>query len=568
MAGSLKLKPILLIALSGCAALVAVAAAQAPDRPADVILVSGRVITMDPARPRAEAIAVRDGRILLVGSTAHVSTLKGPATRVIQLQERTVVPGLVDGHLHFANLTGDGDSVDLSEAKSEKEAADLVRRAAARAAPGAWVVGRDWHTGNWGREAWPARQSLDAAAPNNPVILRGMHGHATWANTTALAAAGVDRQTADPLGGRILRDASGEATGILIENAQALVQAKVPASSAAPLEERISKSVQLALSYGFTGAHDMGTSLEAIQAYKSLIAANKFPFRINAYPRVVNAGELLDRILAAGRYEDPTLRLQVRGVKVSIDGALGARGAALIAPYSDDPATAGVIRVPSDQLYAITEKSLKAGFTLAIHAIGDRGNQMALDAIEQALKRVPVKDHRIRIEHAQVLQPADVPRFAELGVIASWQWVHATLDMPWAEKRIGAERMATAYAWRTLLASGARMVGGSDEGARTFSPFIGIHAAVTRQDAKGSPRGGWYPAQRLTREEALRSYTADAAYVAFQEVRLGMLAPGKLADLAVLSRDIMTVRPEQILGTEALLTMVGGQVVFERPPGM
>ena len=181
---------------------------------------------------------------------------------------------------------------------------------------------------------------------------------------------------------------------------------------------------------------------------------------------------------------------------------------------------------------------------------------------------MPVKDHRIRIEHAQVLQPADVPRFAELGVIASWQWVHATLDMPWAEKRIGAERMATAYAWRTLLASGARMVGGSDEGARTFSPFIGIHAAVTRQDAKGSPRGGWYPAQRLTREEALRSYTADAAYVAFQEVRLGMLAPGKLADLAVLSRDIMTVRPEQILGTEALLTMVGGQVVFERPPGM
>jgi hypothetical protein len=424
------------------------------DRPPDVILVSGRVITMDPGRPRAEAIAVRDGRILLVGSTAHVSALKGPATRVIQLQERTVVPGFVDGHLHVAGLAGDAGVVDLTEARSESEAS---------------------------------------------------------------------------------------------------------------LQERILESVQLALSYGFTGAHDMGPSMETIDAYKALVASGKFPFRITAYPRVVNAGDLLDRILAGGRYEDAALKLQVRGVKVSIDGALGARGAALMAPYSDDPSTLGVIRVPYDQVYLILEKSLKAGFTVAIHATGDRGNQMALDAIEQAVKRVPVKDHRIRIEHAQVLRPADVPRFSELGVIASWQWMHATLDMPWAETRLGPERMATAYAWRTLLATGARMVGGSDEGAKTFSPFMGIHAAVTRQDSRGMPRDGWYPAQRLTREEALRSYTSDPAYASFQEVRIGMLAPGKLADLAVLSRDIMTIAPEHIPGTEAMLTMVGGEIVFERP---
>ncbi len=536
------------------------------DRPADVILVSGRVITMDPGRPRAEAVAVRDGRILLVGSTAHVSALKGPATRVIQLQERTVVPGFVDGHLHFANLTGDPGLVDLGEARSETEAAELVRRAAARATPGGWILGREWHTGNWGREAWPTRQSLDNAAPNHPVVLSGMHGHASWANSKALATAGIGRQTPDPAGGRILRDASGEPTGVLIENAQALVSTKVSGRTVPSLEERITKSVQLALSYGFTGAHDMGTSLETIEAYKALIAKRRFPFRINAYPRVVNAGELLGRILAAGRYEDPDLRLQVRGVKVSIDGALGARGAALMAPYSDDPSTLGLIRVPYDQLYLIIEQSLKARFTVAVHAIGDRGNQMALDAIEQALKRVSVKDHRIRIEHAQVLRPADVPRFAELGVIASWQWMHATLDMPWAEARIGPERMATSYAWRTLLATGARMVGGSDEGMKTFSPFMGIHAAVTRQDAKGMPRDGWYPAQRLTREEALRSYTTDAAYAGFQEVRTGMLAPGKLADLAVLSRDITTLpAAEDILGTEVMLTMVGGEIVFERP---
>jgi predicted amidohydrolase YtcJ len=556
-------------------ALISIGALDAPpvivggqDKPADVILVSGRVVTMDPGRPKAEAIAVRDGRILFVGATAQVSSLKGPGTRVIDLGGMTVVPGLVDGHLHFAGLAGDGRALDLGEAKSEAEAAELVRRAAGRAtAAGEWITGANWHTGNWTREAWPTRQSLDQAAPNHPVLLSGMHGHASWANSKALAAAGIDRQTADPPGGKILRDGAGDATGILIENAQALVRDKVQERPGSSLKDRIKASVRLALSYGFTGAHDMGTSLETIEAYKELIAAREFPFRINAYPRVVNAGPLLDRILSAGRYEDPDLRLQVRGVKVSIDGALGARGAALMAPYSDDPANLGVIRVPYDQLYLIVEKSLKAGFTAAIHAIGDRGNQMALDAVEQALARVPVKDHRIRIEHAQVLRPADIPRFADLGLVVSWQWMHCTLDMPWAEKRVGPARIRTSYAWRTLLDSGARMVGGSDEGARTFSPFMGIHAAITRQDAAGSPGDGWYPGQRLTRDEALRSYTADAAYVAFQEARSGMLAPGKLADLTVLSKDIMTVSPADILRTEAMLTMVGGQVVFERPAG-
>jgi predicted amidohydrolase YtcJ len=429
---------------------------QQPDRPADVILVSGRVHTLDPDRPRAEAVAVRDGRILFVGSTAHVSALKGPATRVINLQDMTVVPGFVDGHLHLARLVETGP-IDLRESETE------------------------------------------------------------------------------------------------------------PVETSTPLIERIEKSVQLALSYGVTGAHDVGTSLEAIDAYKSLIAAGKFPFRVNAYPRVVNSGAMLERILGAGRYQDANMRLQVRGISVSLDGALGARQAALLAPYSDDPSTVGAVRVPPEGLDPILEKSLKAGFTAAIHAIGDRANQMALDAVEKALRQVPAKDHRIRIEHAEVLQPADVPRFADLGVLVSWQWIHAPLDMPWAEKRLGSQRMPTAYAWRTVMSTGARVIGGSDEGAKTFSPFMAIHAAVTRQDAKGTPRDGGYPAQKLTREEALRSYTTDPAFAAFQEVRMGVIAPGKFADLAVISRDIMTIPVEDILRTEAMLTMVAGQIVFERP---
>jgi predicted amidohydrolase YtcJ len=531
--------------------------------PADTLVINGNIVTMDPARPRAEALAITGDRISGIGSTADLQALLAPTTEVIDLNGQTVVPGLVDGHLHFANLGSDGQTLDLGEARSEAEAAELVRRLATRTGPGVWITGNNWHTGNWASEAWPSRASLDEAAPDNPVVLRGMHGHAGWANTRALLEAGVTRATPDPLGGKVLKDpGTGFPTGILIENAQALVRA--PAGVEEPLTERVKKSVALALSYGVTGAHDMGTSLETVEAYRELIEAGDFPFRINAYPRAVNAGDEFMRIIMSEPYLDRGFKLQMRGIKVSIDGALGSRGAAMMAPYADERDNIGVVRVPYDQLYFIVERSLRQGWTLAIHAIGDRGNQMALDAVEQALARVPAEDHRIRIEHAQVLRPEDVPRFARLGIITSWQWIHATLDMPWAETRVGPERLKTAYAWRTLMNTGARLVGGSDEGARTFSPFMGIHAAVTRQDVDGNPPGGWVPDQRLTREEALRSYTVDPAYVAFLEDDLGSLSPGKLADLTVLSKDIMTVPPEEILTIEAMLTMVGGKVVFER----
>lgn len=540
--------------------------APASAQTADMVLINGNIITVDGRAPRAEALAIQGDRILAVGSNAEINRLRDADTKVIDLLGKTVVPGLIDGHLHFAGLGADrGRSLELGEAKSEADVAARVRRTAERLEPGEWITGRNWHIGNWTVEEWPTKRSLDEAAPNNPVFLGGMHSHASWANSKALEAAGISRDTPEPPGGAIKRDESGEPTGILIEDAQALIRSVAPATTQEPLKEQIKKSVLLALSYGFTGAHDMGTSLEAVAAYKELIAEDDFPFRINAIPRVVNAGDLLDEILAAG----PLVghgghRLTVRGVKVSIDGALGARGAALMRPYDDDPGNIGVIRVPYDQLYFIVEKSLRAGFNVAIHAIGDRGNHMALDAVEAALQRVPVKDHRIRIEHAQIVRPEDLPRFGQLGVLASVQWIHATLDMPWAEKRVGPERIRGGYAWRTLLNTGARLVGSSDEGAATFSPFMGIHAAVTRQDANGWPEGGWYVDQKLTRLEALQSYTLDAAYASFEEDVLGSLTPGKLADMAVLSKDIMTIAAEEILETEVLMTIVAGEIVFER----
>ena len=540
---------------------------QVSAQTADIVFVSGNIITVDARMPQAEALAVAGDRILAVGSNAEINGLKGEETRVIDLEGRTVVPGLVDGHLHFARLGADrGRSLDLSEAKSEEDVARRVGRLAERLEPGQWITGSGWHIANWEQEKWPTKASLDDAAPNHAVFLQGMHSHASWANSKTLEAAGISKNTPDPSGGQIFRDElTGEPTGILLEDAQKIVHRIAPPATREPLTESIRKSIRLALSYGFTGAHDMGTSLETVEAYKELIDAGEFPFRINAYPRVVNAGSLLDQILAKGPIVDyGNHRLNVRGVKVSIDGALGARGAALMAPYSDDPGNVGVIRVPYDELYFILEKSLRSGFNAAVHAIGDRGNQMALDAVEQALARVPVADHRIRVEHAQIVRSQDLPRFGQLGVLASVQWMHCTLDMPWAEERVGADRIRGGYAWRTLLNTGARLVGGSDEGAKTFSPFMGIHAATTRQNADGRPEGGWFPDQRLSRMEALKSYTLDAAYAAFEDDVLGSLTPGKIADLAVLSKDIMSVPAQEILTTEALMTMVGGEIVFER----
>ena len=562
MTGSILIPALLSIVVSGVATQVAA-------QTADIVLINGNVITVDERNPRAEAVAIEGDRILAVGSNQEIEALRTVRTRVVDLEGKTLVPGLVDGHLHFAGLAADrGNALDLADAASEAEAAELVRRLARRMEPGLWITGSGWHTGNWPGEAWPIKATLDEAAPNNPVFLGGMHSHASWANSLALEAAELDAGTPDPPGGKLMRDdATGELTGVLIEDAQRILRSIVPAAARESLKDRIRKSVQLSLSYGFTGAHDMGTNLPTVQAYKELINESDFPFRINAIPRVLNAGEILDQILAEGPlvgYGDH--RLTVRGVKVSIDGALGARGAALMKPYSDEPGNIGVIRVPYDQLYYIVERSLAAGFNVAIHAIGDRGNRLALEAVEQALSIHPVADHRIRIEHAQIVQLDDLPRFAELDVLASMQWMHATLDMPWAEARVGPERIRGGYAWRTLLNSGARLVGGSDEGARRFSPFMGIHAAVTRQNARGLPDTGWYPDQKLTRYEALKSYTLDAAYASFEEDVLGSLTPGKYADLVVLSKDIMTVPASQILETEALLTMVGGEIVFAREP--
>ena len=546
---------------------IAVAVACETTGPADLILVNGNIITVDDERPQAQAVAIKDERIIAVGDNATIERLRSEDTEVVDLEGKTVVPGLVDAHLHFPNLGADRSHLaELGDTRSLEEALAIVQRRARNLPPGEWLTGSGWHTGNWGTESWPTAADLDRVAPDNPVSLVGMHSHASWLNSRALEAANITKDRADPDDGIIQRNPdTGEPTGILIENAQWLVRDVIPPRQSEPLRERIKKSIALAHSYGFTGTHDIGTSLEAVEAYQELITDGELPFRINAVIRIWNTGPLLDSLTTMGPIiAEGDHRLSVRSVKMSIDGALGARGAALLAPYSDEPEATGVIRVPPDRLYAILKQALPNGFSAAMHAIGDRGNRIVLDAVEQVLQEEPVEDHRMRVEHAQIVALEDIPRFAELDLIASFQWIHATLDMPWAENRVGPERIKGGYAWRTFLDRGIRIVGGSDEGKSTFSPFMGIHAAVARQDKDGNPSGGWYPDQRLTRLEALKSYTLDAAYASFEEDVLGSIAPGKFADLTVLSKDILTVPDQEILETQAVMTIVGGDIVFRR----
>ncbi|MCA9679014.1 MAG: amidohydrolase [Myxococcales bacterium] len=436
-----------------------------------------------------------------------------------------------------------------------------VAAAAAGRAPGEWVQGRGWDQNLWGGE-FPTRATLDAVAPDRPVSLRRIDGHALWANSAALALAGITRDTPDPAGGRILRDADGEPTGVLTDNAMDLVEGQVPAATDAVLERRIRAAGAYAVARGLTGVHDMGLDDATLAVYRRLAAAGELPLRVNAYvagdPEVAKA--LRDRPRETG---DGTEWFAVRGVKFYADGALGSRGAALRADYDDDPGRRGTWVTEPAALHQAIADAVAAGWQVAVHAIGDAAIHEVLDAYQDA-EAGRDDDLRLRVEHVQVIAPDDVPRFAALHVLAAMQPTHATSDMPWAEARVGAERIRGAYAWRTLLDAGATIVGGSDFPVEEVSPLLGLYAAVTRQDHDGNPPGGWYPGQRMTLEEAIRAFTVAPAYAAFAEGARGRLRVGMQADVTVLDRAIDEAQPRTLLDAAVELTVVGGRVVYDR----
>ncbi len=550
---------------------------NAPQESADLVLRGGHIITMDSANPSTQAIAVRAGRIVAVGTDDEIQKRTGESTRVIELGGKTVVPGMIDAHTHFLSIGSRRMQIDASGPNKE----DVVKKVAARAAqakPGEWIVGRGWDQNNWPAKAFPTRADLDSVAMNNPVYLGRVDGHAAWVNSKALEIAGIRKGTPDPPGGQIIRDARGEPTGTLVDNAFRLVSRHIPPASKEQKREAARLSIQECISSGLTGVHEAGGTREDIDLYEEMMKAGEFDLRIYEFVRwptdeqvQPHTYESLDYYLAKGPqiglYDN---RLTIRGIKMSLDGALGSRGAAFLEPYADDPGNRGVLRLTGEEIYQTTVRGLRAGFQTAVHAIGDRANRIVLDAMERALKEAGKSDARLRIEHAQVLDAADVPRFARLGIIPSMQPTHCTTDMHWIAQRIGEQRTRYAYAWRTLLDTGVRIPGGSDAPVESVAPLPGIYAAVTRQDRQGWPEGGWHPEQILTREQALRMFTIDAAFAAFEENIKGSLSPGKLADMVVLSKDILTIPAKEILQTDVVMTVLGGRIVYQKPgkPGV
>jgi predicted amidohydrolase YtcJ len=528
--------------------------------PADLVLRGGQVLTMNPDQPEASAVAVRGDRVVAVGSEADIAPLIGPATRVIELGGRTVTPGLVDGHAHLHGLGSALESVSLRGITSPEEAARRAAGAAAELPAGVWVTGRGWDQNLWTPREFPHHRVLDQAVPDRPVALHRIDGHALWASAAAMKLAGISAATRDPEGGRIVRDDRGAPTGVFIDEAMGLIESHIPEPDAAVLRRRITRAAKLAVASGLTGVHDMGIDDALVAVYEDMAAAGELPLRVQGYL----AG---DAEVVAGLARRPIQPdsgadyFSLRGVKIFADGALGSRGAALLEPYSDDPGNEGLMITPPDVLERMARQAADAGWQLAIHAIGDAANRAVLDAYEAALRAHPDKDLRFRVEHVQVVAPADLPRFGALGVLASMQPTHATSDMPWAEDRVGPQRIRGAYAWRSLLDSGARIVAGSDFPVEEVSPLLGLHAAITRQDRQGKPAGGWYPDQRMTLAEVLRAFTVEPAFAGFVEQHRGALRPGQVADITVYDRALTET---SLVQTGIDMTVVGGRIVFER----
>ncbi|MGH9319153.1 MAG: amidohydrolase [Vicinamibacteria bacterium] len=557
--------------LGVCALSCFVACGPPRERGADLILKNANVITLDDATPRAEAIAFRGDRIAAVGSDEEIERLSGDSTETLDLEGATVVPGLIDAHMHFSTLGWQAKQLYLDETKSPEEAVAIVKEQVEKAAPGEWVTGQGWHTVTWGGGSLPDNVELSRNSPDHPVYLVGMASHVAWVNRKAIEIAGITKDTPDPPGGKIARHPrTGEPTGTFTETAMDLVSKHLPPETRESRKADILSSVELSLSMGLTEVHDAGVGYEEIDIYKEILEEGKLGVRLHVMFGVPDAGEALDEYIETPpRIGLGDERLTLRSLKVFADGALGARGAALLEPYSDAPGESGLVQNDAEELYQLVSKAMNSGYQVAIHAIGDRGNRNALDAIERAQKEFPDLRPRHRIEHAQVVAPEDIPRFAKLGVIASMQPIHAPMDMGFAETRVGPERIQGGYVWKSFIDSGATLVSSADTPAfpvKYTNPLWGIYAAVTRQDNEGNPPEGWHPHQRMSRLDALKSYTVNAAYAAFEEDVKGTLTPGKLADVTVLSRDILEVPAREILTAKVLMTIVGGKIAFTGSP--
>ncbi len=561
------------------AALALVSAAAGCNRapavePATLVLRGGTIVTMEAAAPEVQAMAVRGDRIVALGTAEAIQPYVGPATQVIELAGLTAVPGLIEGHGHFMGLGQSKMVIDLMDVTSWDEIVRLVGEAAAKAKPGDWIEGRGWHQEKWTSvpqpnvEGFPLHDALSKVSPDNPVILEHASGHASYVNAKAMALAGITNTTKNPAGGQILRDKGGRAIGVLVETAQGLADGaysawkstRTPEARAADQRRTIDLAVQAALEKGVTSFQDAGESFATIDVIKQ--AADAGALGIRLWVMVRDSNENIAAKMAS--YKAVGLannHLTIAAIKKTIDGAIGSRGAWLLEPYSDVPTTSGLNTSPVDEVKALAELAATNGVQLGVHAIGDRANRESLDIFEATFKAHPdMKDARWRIEHAQHLSADDIPRFATLGVIASMQGIHATSDAPYVTARLGEARVKEgAYVWRKLIDSGAIVSNGTDVPVERIDPMPNFHASVARTMKDGTP---FTPEQRMTRMEALKSYTWNAAYAAKEETLKGSLAVGKLADVTVLTKNILTVPDAEIPSTGVAYTIVGGTVAY------
>ena len=531
--------------------------------PPDAIFHNANIHTLDPDRPRAEALAVAGDRIVAIGGRTDIVALRQAATRMVDLEGATVLPGLVDAHGHIASLGSYAlGRIDLSQARSFDEVIETVAAAAKKAEQGAWILGGRWDHESWPDRKLPTHERLSIATPDNPVFLTRVDGHAALANAAAMKLAGVDRDTPSPVGGEIIKDEHGEPTGVFVDTAEDLILRHI-GDEGPSFADLVLKAQETCLAVGLTGAHDMGISPAEVAEYRKLADAGKLKLRVYA---LVDGAQAINYFTEHGVLIGD--RLTVRAAKLYADGAMGSRGAWLLAPYADRPLDnagrpyTGLNLMKPEFLRMVAEDALHQGYQVCTHAIGDAGNRITLDAYALALSRNPTENHRFRVEHAQLLAPKDIPRFAALGVLPSMQPTHCTSDMRWVYDRVGPERAKGAYAWASLRKTGVPVPGGSDFPIESPNPFLGIYAAVTRQNLAGEPAAGWHPEQRMTRYEALRSFTVDAAYAAFEEKDKGALIPGKLADFVVIDRDVMTCAVDEIPETRVLRSVIGGETVY------
>ncbi len=542
-----------------------------PADPADVVFVNGNIYTVNEKQPRAEAIAVKGDRIVFVGSNANAKRFQGAGTRVIDLHGETVVPGMTDAHYHFIGVGQREMNLNLEGITNLEDFLAKVKERVDRTKPEEWVTGRGWIETFWKPPVFPTRWDLDKISPNNPVFLTRADGHGAVANSAALKIGGVTKESKDPFGGQILRDKqTGEPVGMLLDNAQGFVSRHIPAPTQAEIQQAIILANKRSIELGLTQIQDPGGSYRDVDLYKKLYGEGKLKLRI--YKAVYGPGPEAKRLLSEGPIiEAFGNRFNLRTIKVVSDGALGSRGAALLAPYSDTPDSSGFLRVKEEDLLPMLKEALQKGIQVETHAIGDYANRFILDEYEKALNAVPKSERKIaeprwRDEHSQIVNPIDIPRFAKLGVIPSMQASHAIGDLHFAPSRLGMKRLAGAYAWQSFIKSGVIVPGGSDAPVERGEPMIEFYAAVARKDIRGFSGEGWHPEEKVTREQALKMLTIWPAYAAFEENMRGSIEVGKLADLTILSADIMKIPEMEILKTHCVMTMIGGEVVYEAAP--